>query len=94
MSDKKSNKILRQLGFIAVFSFVTAFHFLVTFVVILFILSTINIVNRNIFRFEKLDYFEIIVSAIIFIISARIYFRSFKKISQFVKNNFFPDLLR
>jgi uncharacterized membrane protein len=93
MTLQKSHKTLRRLGFIALFTMVTIIHFLVTFVVTLFVVSTLNILNRNIFHLENIEFFEIAGTVIIFIISIRIFVTSFKKISLFIKNNFFPDLL-
>ncbi len=89
----KNNMKLRKIGFTTLFIAVTALHFLVTFVVLLFLLSTLNITNRNLLHFERLDYIEIFLAVIIIILSVRIYFRSFRKISQSIKVNFFPDLL-
>jgi hypothetical protein len=42
---------------------------------------------------EKLDYLEIAITAAIFIISATVFFKSFRKISQFIKNTIFHDPL-
>ena len=90
--SKKKNR-LQKIGFITFFIAVTAVHFLVTFVVLLFLLSTLNITNRNILHFERLASIEIFLAAIIIILSVRIYFKSFRKIAQSIKVNFFPDLL-
>lgn len=84
---------MRQICFIALYICASVAHFLATGVVILFVLSTLNILNRNIFHIKKIEYFEIIISFILCILSIRLFFKSRRKISRFIKNNFFPDLL-
>jgi hypothetical protein len=84
---------MQKLGFIIAIILVTGLHFFLTFVVALFLLSTLNIVNQDILHIEKLYYAEVTVSAVIFIISGFIYFRGFRKITMFLKINFFRDLL-
>lgn len=68
-------------------------HFLVTFVVALLLLSTLNIVNDDILHIEKLRYIEITIVAVIFIISAFIYIKSYRKLSLFIKNTFLHNHL-
>ena len=83
--------MLRNIGFFIIYLLIVIVHFLVTFVVVLFVLSTLNIVNQSILHLEKLDYIEIIVSAVILVISVRLFFSSFKKISRFIKITIFKD---
>ena len=84
---------MRKLGYIITVILVTGLHFFLTFVVALFLLSSLNIVNENIVHIEKLHYAEVAVTAAIFVMSAFIYFRSFRRITFFIKFNFFRDLL-
>ncbi len=87
-----SEKTLHRIKFLLIFLIITVSHFLVTFVVALFLLSTLNILNSSIFHLENLRYVEIAVSAALFLVSAIIFFRSYEKISQFIKNTFFRKL--
>ena len=79
------NKIL----FYIIVLIVIAAHVLLTSVVTLFLLSTINIVNEKALHFENLKFVEIPVAAVIFIIAALIFIRSSKKLTQFIENVFF-----
>ncbi len=83
--------MLRNIGFFIIYLLIVIVHFLVTFVVVLFVLSTLNIVNQSILHLEKIDYIEIIVSAVILVISVRLFFSSFNKISRFIKITIFKD---
>jgi hypothetical protein len=65
------------------------FHFLLTAVVALFVISSLNIINRTILHFESLKYFEITVIAAVILISLTAYLRSFRKIAAVVKKTFF-----
>jgi hypothetical protein len=65
------------------------FHFLLTAVVALFIISSLNIINRTILHFESLKYIEIMVLAAVFLVSLTVYLRSFRKIAVVVKKTFF-----
>ncbi|HDH05391.1 MAG TPA: hypothetical protein ENH01_06735 [Nitrospirae bacterium] len=87
------NRILGRICFYAIFLLTAAAQFLVTLVVILLVLSTLNIVNSNVLHIEKLYYLEITAAAAISIISGVIFFRSLGKISRFIKNAFFRDIL-
>lgn len=74
-----------------VLGMITFAHFAVTFVVVLLVLSTINILSRNIPLPFDLKYLEITVTALIFIISATVFFRSVKRISRFIRETIFRD---
>ena len=71
---------------------VTAAHFLVTFVVALLLLGSLNILNERILHLAKLDFLEILITAVIFISSIVVYFRSFKKTTLLVRESFFRDM--
>lgn len=70
----------------------TATHFFVTFVVALFILSSLNILNDRILHLAKIDFLEILIAAMIFISSAVVFCRSFKRTSLFIRETFFRDM--
>ena len=83
--------MLRRIGFYAMMGAAAFFHFMVTFVVILFVLSTINIVNQKFLHMGNTDTFEKAAAAIIFIISAVFFLRSLQRISSFIKYVIFRD---
>jgi hypothetical protein len=83
--------IIKRIGFYLTIGIVTILHFIVTFVVVLFVLSTLNIVNQNILHLEKPDFIEKVITSAIFIISAFVFFKSFRKMSQFIKSVFFKN---
>jgi predicted PurR-regulated permease PerM len=84
--------MLKKICYNTVMGIVTVTHFFVTFVVALFILSTLNILNQRLLHLEKLDFLEILVTVLIFIASAVVFFRSFKKTAMFVRETFFRDM--
>lgn len=85
---------MKKIGYLIIMLIVTVAHFLVTFVVVLFLLSTLNIVNEDILHIGELKYIEITISACIFIVSAFIYVKSFGKMSLFIKKTFSNNNLR
>ena len=86
-----NNNIVKRIWFYIIVGTYSIFHFFLTFVVTLFILSTLNIVNQRMFHLDKLDYIEIAVTAAIFFISIMVFIRSFNKISDFIRDTFFRD---
>lgn len=82
-SDKKS--ILPRIWYLLILTAVTVIHVLLTFVVILFVLSTLNIMNNRILHIEKLEGAEIIITAVLFTVSLIVFLRSFKKMTRFIK---------
>jgi uncharacterized membrane protein len=91
MAEPKSSKWIYQIGFIVLLLFVAIFHFFVTFVVVLFVLSTLNIINNRLLHIEHFNNVEIVITSVIFIISAGVFLKSFKRISEFIKKNIFRD---
>lgn len=89
MGFLEKETVLRRLGVFLILGMITFMHFAVTFVVVLFILSTINITNRNIPLPFDLKYLEITVTAVIFIISAIVFIKSVKRTSQFIREIIF-----
>jgi hypothetical protein len=65
------------------------FHFLLTGVVALFVMSSLNIINRTMLHFESIKFFEFMILAAIFLISLAVYLRSFRKIAGVLKKTFF-----
>ena len=84
--------MLKKIFYNIVLGIVTVTHFFVTFVVALFILSTLNILNERILHLARLDFLEILVTVVIFISSAVVFFRSFKKTALLIRESFFRDL--
>lgn len=84
--------MLKKIFYNIVLGIVTVTHFFVTFVVALFILSTLNILNERILHIARLDFLEILVTILIFTVSAVVFFRSFKKTSLLIKETFFRDM--
>ncbi len=89
MANSDSRSTLKRIGFYIAICATAVFHFLLTFVVILFVLSTANIINSRFLHFDKLDYFEIFITAAILIISLIVFLKSFKKISRVIKQAIF-----
>jgi hypothetical protein len=85
MANSDNKSFLERIGHYIIFSAITVLHFLLTAVVILLVLSTVNIINQRMLHFEKLDYFEIAISLCIFSASFIVFVKSFKKISLFVR---------
>ncbi|MEN8263432.1 MAG: hypothetical protein ABFR82_08225 [Nitrospirota bacterium] len=85
MTNPDNKSFLERIVPYIIFSAITVLHFLLTFVVILLVLSTVNIINQSMLHFEKLDYFEIAISLCIFFASLIVFVKSFKKISLFVR---------
>ncbi len=79
------NSMLNKIKFYFIFGMVTVIHFLLTFVLVLLILSTLNILNQNIMHLPGLKYLEIILTLAIVFISALVYLKSVKKLSLFIK---------
>jgi len=84
--------MLKKICFNIVLGIVTVTHFFVTFVVTLFILSSLNILNERILHLARLDFLEILLTVVIFTVSAAVFFRSFKKTSLFIRETLFRDL--
>ncbi len=89
MGTSNNNNILKQISFYAAVSATAILHFLLTFVVILFVLSTANIINSRFLHFDKLDYFEIFITEAILIISLLVFLKSIRKISGVIKQTIF-----
>jgi hypothetical protein len=89
MADPDNKSIFRHISFYIALSTTAVLHLLLTFVVILFVLSTANIINNRFLHFEKLDYFEIFITAVILIISLLVFLKSIKKISKVIKQTIF-----
>jgi len=85
--------ILRHIRFYIIFGIYSALHFFLTFVVTLFLISTLNIINQRFFHLDKLDYIEIAATAVVFFISIIVFFRSFSKIESFIKDTFFKGAI-
>ena len=86
--------MLNKIGYNIVLVIVTVTHFFVTFVVTLFILSSLNILNERILHLSRLDFLEILLTVMIFTASAVVFFRSFKKTSLFIRETLFRDFDR
>jgi len=84
--------MLKKILYNFVLGIVTVTHFFVTFVVVLFILSTLNILNERTLHLARLDFLEILVTFLIFTTSAVVFFKSFKKTSLLIRETFFRDL--
>ncbi len=74
-----------------VIGMVTVMHFALTFVVALFIVSTLNIANQKTVNFQHINYIEIALTSAIFLLSVTVYFRSYKKMALFIENTFFRN---
>ncbi len=83
MADSDNKSFLERIVPHIIFAAITFLHFLLTAVVILLVLSTVNIINQSILHFDKLDYFEIAISLCIFFASLIVFVKSFKKVSLF-----------
>lgn len=84
--------MLNKIFYKIVLVIVSLAHFFITFVVLLFILSTLNILNERILHLARLDFLEVLVTVVIFTTSAVVFLRSFKKTSILVKETFFRNL--
>jgi len=84
--------MLKKICYYIVLGIVTVTHFFVTFVVSLFMLSTLNILNERVLHLARLDFLETMITVLIFITSAAVFFRSFKKTSISIRENFFRDI--
>ena len=84
--------MLKKIYYNIVLGIVTVVHFFVTFVVTLFILSTLNIVNERILHLARLNFLEIMITVLIFSASAVVFFRSFKKTSLLIRETFFRNM--
>ncbi|UCD34558.1 MAG: hypothetical protein JSU90_09705 [Nitrospiraceae bacterium] len=93
MTHEESGTLFRRAACAAVFILVTAIHFLVTFVVILLVLSTLAIMSRPYLDPGQTVYPGMIAGAAIFLVSLRLYLRSTGRIFHRIKTLFFPDLL-
>ncbi|NOZ68950.1 MAG: hypothetical protein GXP46_06840 [Deferribacteres bacterium] len=91
MPTSGTKKMLRRIGLYAMIGVAALFHFMVTFVVILFVLSTVNIANQKFLHIGNTATFEKAVAALIFIISAIFFLRSVKRISRFIRLVIFKD---
>jgi len=93
MKITKDSIIVKRIGLCMILGIFTVLHFALTFVLTLFVLSTLNILNERLLHLGKLDYIEIAAAAVICIISIVVFFRSFSKVTQFVKTTFFRDTI-
>ena len=84
--------MLKKIYYNIALAIMTLTHFFVTFVVILCILSSLNILNERILHLAKLDFLEILLSALIFFASTVVFLRSFKKTALSIKESFFRDM--
>ena len=91
MSNTENMSPGKRILFYIIFAAVTIAHFTMTFVVSLFILSTLNILNERTLHIEKLNYIEGTVTVLIFGASVWVFFKSFKKITATIKQTFFRD---
>lgn len=82
-SDKKS--FLPRIWYFLILTAVTVVHILLTFVVILFVLSTLNIINNRLLHIERLESAEIIIAAVLFAVSLIVFLKSFKKMTSFIR---------
>ena len=84
---------MKRLKLYIIIGIVAIVHFAMTFIVALFVLSTLNIVNQRLFQFDNISYLEILITAVIFIMSVIVFSRSFTRVSDFIKKTFFRDLI-
>ena len=84
--------MIKKISYYMILATVTATHFLVTFVVALLLMSSLNILNERILHLTNLNFLEILITAVIFISSIVVYFRSFKKTALIVRESFFRDM--
>ncbi|HDH34212.1 MAG TPA: hypothetical protein ENH45_01280 [Nitrospirae bacterium] len=84
--------MLNKIFYNIVLGIVTVTHFFVTFVVALFIMSTLNILNERLLHLARLNFLEVLITVVIFTASAAAFFRSFKKTSLSIRENFFRDI--
>jgi hypothetical protein len=84
--------MLKKIYYNIILGVMTVVHFFVTFVVTLFILSTLNIVNERILHLARLNFLEIMITVLIFSASALVFFRSFKKTSLLIRETFFRNM--
>ena len=84
--------MLKKIYYNIVLGIMTLFHFFLTFVVALLIVSSLNIANERILHLARLDFLEILLTALIFIASAVVFFRSFKKTALSIRESFFRDM--
>lgn len=86
MLGLKTKRIFRQTG-IALISFLLAAAYLaLAVVVIMFLFSSLHLLNPEFFKFKKLDFFTGAITLIIFIISVRVFLKSFKKIYSYLES--------
>ncbi len=91
MTTSGTKKALRHIGLYVIMGAAAFFHFTLTFVVVLFLLSTFNIVNQGLLHLGNTDNLEKALTALIFIFSAIFFLRSLKKITRFIKQVIFKD---
>lgn len=85
--QKKHNRI----SFFLIFLMIMTVHLFLTFVVILLLLSSLNILNRNVIHLERTDSLEKVLVVIISMVSAAVFLKSSPKISLSIKKTFFRD---
>ncbi len=83
--------IMERLKLYIILGIIAISHFALTFVVALFVLSTVNILNSRLLHFDDISYIEILIMAAIFIMSVFVFFRSFTRVSDYVKKTFFRN---
>jgi hypothetical protein len=84
--------MLKKTYFNIVLGIMTVAHFFITFVVALFVLSTLNILNERVLHLAKLNFLEIMITVLIFSASAVVFFRSFKKTSLLIRKTLFRNM--
>jgi hypothetical protein len=90
MTDAHELTQRQKILFAIIVLSVTLAHILLTAVVVLFLLSTINILNDSVLHFQSVKPLELTVIAGLFLLSGILFIRSFQKVSRFIKITFFP----
>ena len=85
-------KTFRKIVLFCISFILAAVYFLLTFIVIMFVSSSLHIINRNLFRFKDFDIISGIVTAGIFIFSAILFFKSFRKTYRYLDNVILKDI--
>ena len=80
--------MLKNIRYYIFHLFFAVMHFMATFVVVLFVLGTFNILNQNLFHIERPDHIEKVMTAAIFVVSIIVFFKSFKRLSKFIETAF------
>ena len=91
MNDINNMTFVKRILFYIVFALITIAHFFLTFVVTLLLLGTLNILNERTLMAGNLSYIEGMLTILTFGASTWIFFKSFKKVSDFIKLLFFRN---